>query len=160
MNEKQRKAFEQDKECNFAIWSKEIGRFRVNVSVEILLNSPLVADLILKGETGQVKEAMAKSVELGMQTFDQALFNLSEEGKITRDDALRNADSLNELRLRFKLHGKSGSAQEADDSPVALSLQEEKKPEKEDELEALIKAKAKTAAEQADKLQKSAVLTG
>ncbi len=126
-------------------------------AVEILLNSPLVADLILKGETGQVKEAMAKSVELGMQTFDQALFNLSEEGKITRDDALRNADSPNELRLRFKLHGKSGSVQELEGSPFALSLQEEKKPEKEDELEALFKAKAKAAAEKADKLQKSPV---
>lgn len=127
-------------------------------AVEILLNSPLVADLILKGETGQVKEAMAKSVELGMQTFDQALFNLSEEGKITRDDALRYADSLNELCLRFKLHGKSGSAQEAEVSPFSLSLQEDKKPEKEDEPATLIKAKAKAAAEKADKLQKAPVL--
>jgi len=76
-------------------------------TIEILLNSPLVADLILKGETGMIKEAMAKSAELGMQTFDQALFSLCEEGLITEEDALRNADSLNELRLRFKLHGKN-----------------------------------------------------
>ncbi len=124
-------------------------------AVEILLNSPLVADLILKGETGQVKDAMAKSVELGMQTFDQALFKLAEAGKISREDALRNADSLNELRLRFKLHGKAVSASDADGSPFALSLQEEKKPEVEDELEALIKSKAKAAAEKADKDQKS-----
>jgi twitching motility protein PilU len=126
-------------------------------AVEILLNSPLVADLILKGETGQVKEAMAKSVELGMQTFDQALFNLAEEGKITRDDALRNADSLNELRLRFKLHGKSAPEKQEQKGAFSLSLQEEAKPTEEDELEALIKAKAKEAAEKAEKLQKSAV---
>jgi twitching motility protein PilU len=125
-------------------------------AVEILLNSPLVADLILKGETGQVKEAMAKSVELGMQTFDQALFNLAEEGKITQDDALRNADSLNELRLRFKLHGKSVSAKQVQGGSFSLSLQEETKPVEEDELELLIKAKAKAAAEMAQKLQKSA----
>jgi twitching motility protein PilU len=118
-------------------------------AVEIFLNSPLVADLILKGETGQVKEAMAKSVELGMQTFDQALFKLAEEGKITRDDALRNADSLNELRLRFKLHGKSTSTKDDQRSPFALSLQEEPKPDDEDELEALIRVRAMADAEKA-----------
>ena len=118
-------------------------------AVEILLNSPLVADLILKGETSQVKEAMAKSAELGMQTFDQALFILAEEGKITREDALRNADSLNELRLRFKLHGKSESSKDSKGSVFSLSLQEEAKPEEEDELEALIRAKAKAAGKEA-----------
>jgi twitching motility protein PilU len=94
-------------------------------AIEILLNSPLVADLILKGETGMVKEAMAKSVELGMQTFDQALFNLCEEGRITEEDALRNADSINELRLKFKLHGKNSSAKEAGSRIDHLSLHEE-----------------------------------
>jgi twitching motility protein PilU len=99
-------------------------------AIEILLNSPLVADLILKGETNMIKEAMAKSVELGMQTFDQALFTLCEEGRITEDDALRNADSMNELRLKFKLHGKNSSAKDAGTRIDHLSLHEEK-PEEE-----------------------------
>jgi len=99
-------------------------------AIEILLNSPLVADLILKGETNQVKEAMAKSVELGMQTFDQALFNLCEEGRITREDALRNADSINELRLKFKLHSKESKV-DAGESRPAFSILEEPKPEPE-----------------------------
>lgn len=91
-------------------------------AIEILLNSPLVADFILKGETNMVKEAMAKSVELGMQTFDQALFKLCEEGRITEDDALRNADSLNELRLRFKLHGKNAGIKSSASKADSLSL--------------------------------------
>lgn len=94
-------------------------------AIEILLNSPLVADLILKGETNMVKEAMAKSVELGMQTFDQALFKLCEEGRITEDDALRNADSLNELRLRFKLHGKNAGIKSSASKADSLSLHSE-----------------------------------
>lgn len=94
-------------------------------AIEILLNSPLVADLILKGETNMVKEAMAKSVELGMQTFDQALFKLCEEGRITQDDALRNADSINELRLRFKLHGKNAGIKDSGSKADSLSLHEE-----------------------------------
>ncbi|CAK0745524.1 Type IV pilus ATPase PilU [Gammaproteobacteria bacterium] len=97
-------------------------------AIEILLNSPLVADLILKGETNQIKEVMGKSVELGMQTFDQALFVLCEEGRITKEDALRNADSINELRLKFKLHGKK-SNRSADEDRTALSLFEEPKEE-------------------------------
>ena len=94
-------------------------------AIEILLNSPLVADLILKGETNMVKEAMAKSVELGMQTFDQALFQLCEEGRITQEDALRNADSINELRLRFKLHGKDSAARDAASRIDHLSLHDD-----------------------------------
>ena len=94
-------------------------------AIEILLNSPLVADLILKGETNMVKEAMAKSVELGMQTFDQALFKLCEEGRITQDDALRNADSINELRLRFKLHGKNAGIKDSGSKADSLSLHED-----------------------------------
>jgi len=101
-------------------------------AIEILLNSPLVADLILKGETNMVKEAMAKSVELGMQTFDQALFNLCEEGRITEEDALRNADSINELRLRFKLHSKDSKVRDASDRISHLSLHEDE-PEEEEE---------------------------
>ena len=65
-----------------------------------MLNSPLISDLIFKGEVHEIKEIMKKSRELGMQTFDQALFDLYEAGKISYEDALRNADSINELRLR------------------------------------------------------------
>jgi twitching motility protein PilU len=75
-------------------------------AVEVLLNSPLIADLIFKGEVHEIKEIMKKSRELGMQTFDQALFDLYEEGRISYDDALRNADSVNDLRLMIKLHSK------------------------------------------------------
>ncbi|MGD9944124.1 MAG: PilT/PilU family type 4a pilus ATPase [Burkholderiaceae bacterium] len=77
-------------------------------AVEILLNSPLIADLIFKGEVGGIKEVMKKSRELGMQTFDQALFDLYEEGRISYEDALRNADSVNDLRLNIKLNSRHG----------------------------------------------------
>jgi twitching motility protein PilU len=73
---------------------------------EILLNSPLISDLIFKGEVHEIKEIMKKSREMGMQTFDQALFDLYEAGKIGYEDAMRNADSMNELRLQIKLHGR------------------------------------------------------
>ena len=75
-------------------------------AVEILLNSPLVADLIFKGEVGTIKDVMKKSREIGMQTFDQALFDLYEEGVINYEDALRNADSVNDLRLNIKLNSR------------------------------------------------------
>ena len=75
-------------------------------AVEVLLNSPLISDLIFKGEIHEIKEIMKKSRELGMQTFDQALFDLYEKGRITYEDALRFADSTNEVRLAIKLHGK------------------------------------------------------
>ncbi|WP_263768372.1 PilT/PilU family type 4a pilus ATPase [Propionivibrio soli] len=75
-------------------------------AIEIMLNSPLISDLIFKGEVHEIKEIMKKSRELGMQTFDQALFDHYEAGRITYEDALRNADSLNDLRLQIKLHGK------------------------------------------------------
>ncbi|MFL9710597.1 PilT/PilU family type 4a pilus ATPase [Methylobacillus sp. Pita1] len=103
-------------------------------AIEILLNSPLVADLILKGETNMIKDAMAKSVELGMQTFDQALFALCEEGRITEEDALRNADSYNELRLRFKLHGKHAAAEDNSARIDTLSLHEDEPEEEPDPL--------------------------
>lgn len=70
-----------------------------------MLNSPLISDLIFKGEVHEIKEIMKKSRELGMQTFDTALFELYEAGLISYEDALRNADSMNELRLQIKLHG-------------------------------------------------------
>jgi twitching motility protein PilU len=75
-------------------------------AVEVLLNSPLISDLIFKGEIHEIKEIMKKSRELGMQTFDQALFDLYEAGRISYEDALRFADSTNEVRLNIKLHGK------------------------------------------------------
>ncbi len=70
---------------------------------EILLNSPLISDLIFKGEVHQIKEVMSKSREIGMQTFDQALYDLHEDGMISYEEALKNADSVNDLRLRIKL---------------------------------------------------------
>jgi twitching motility protein PilU len=79
------------------------GKGRI-AAVEIMLNTPLVADMIFKGEVGDIKELMKRSRELGMQTFDQALFDLYEANKVNYEDALRNADSVNDLRLQIKLH--------------------------------------------------------
>jgi twitching motility protein PilU len=75
-------------------------------AIEIMLNSPLIADMIFKGEVNMIKEVMAKSRELGMETFDGALFQLYEDEKISYEEAMRNADSLNDLRLRIKLESK------------------------------------------------------
>ncbi|HQN65855.1 MAG TPA: PilT/PilU family type 4a pilus ATPase [Methylophilus sp.] len=83
--------------------SDGIGRA---AAVEIMINSPLISDLIFKGEVHSIKEIISRSRELGMQTFDQSLFDLYESGVITYEDALRNADSVNDLRLRIKLEGK------------------------------------------------------
>ena len=83
-------------------------------AIEVMLNSPLISDLILKGEVHEIKAIMGKSNELGMKTFDQALFDLYEEDRVTLEDALRNADSMNELRLRIKLEGKAAKDAEAD----------------------------------------------
>ncbi len=87
-------------------------------AVEVMLNSPLVSDLIFKGEVNGIKEIMKRSRELGMQTFDQALFDLYEAGVVSYEDALRNADSLNDLRLQIKLHG-----QEAKDRNVMSGIE-------------------------------------
>jgi twitching motility protein PilU len=81
------------------------GKGRV-AAVEVMLNSPLISDLIFKGEVHEIKEIMKKSRELGMQTFDQALFDLFEAGRISYEDALRFADSTNEVRLNIKLNSK------------------------------------------------------
>jgi twitching motility protein PilU len=78
-------------------------------AVEIMLNTPYLSDLISKGEISEIKEQMKKGRELGMQTFDQALFELYEEGKISYEDALRNADSINDLRLNIKLNSKAAA---------------------------------------------------
>ena len=82
---------------------REEGKGRI-AAVEILLNTPLVSDMIFKGEVNEIKELMKRSRELGMQTFDQALFDLYEANLVTYEDALRNADSINDLRLQIKLH--------------------------------------------------------
>ena len=79
------------------------GKGRI-AAVEVMLNTPLVADLIFKGEVGEIKELMKRSRELGMQTFDQALFDLYEQRHVSYEDALRNADSVNDLRLQIKLN--------------------------------------------------------
>ncbi len=84
---------------------KKDGKGRV-AAIEIMLNSPLISDLIFKGEVHEIKEVMKRSRELGMQTFDQALFDLYEAGRVSYEDALRNADSINDLRLQIKLHSK------------------------------------------------------
>jgi twitching motility protein PilU len=84
---------------------REGGKGRI-AAMEIMLNSPLIQDLIFRGEVAKIKEVMARSNRLGMKTFDQALFELYEQGFISYEDALRNADSKNELRLRVKLESK------------------------------------------------------
>ncbi len=81
---------------------KQDGKGRA-AAVEVMLNTPLIADLIFKGEVSEIKEIMKKSRNLGMQTFDQALFDLFESNIVTYEDALRNADSVNDLRLQIKL---------------------------------------------------------
>ncbi len=83
---------------------RESGVGRV-AAMEIMLASPLINDLIFRGEVAQIKEVMAKSNRLGMQTFDQALFRLFDDGVISYEEALHNADSMNELRLKIKLGG-------------------------------------------------------
>jgi twitching motility protein PilU len=88
---------------------KQDGKGRV-AAVEIMINSPLISDLIFKGEVSEIKEIMKKSRGAGMQTFDQALFDLYESNAITYEDALRNADSLNDLRLQIKLNSQRGKS--------------------------------------------------
>ena len=81
-------------------------------AVEVMINTPFMSDLIFKGQVHEMKELISKSNEQGMQTFDQALFSLCDSGRITYEDALRNADSVNDLRLRFKLEGKAGKKED------------------------------------------------
>ena len=93
-------------------------------AVEVMLNTPLMSDLIFKGQVHEIKELMAKSNELGMHTFDQALFDLYESGRITYEDALRNADSLNDLRLRIKLESKGSRKEDIMSGLDKLSVEE------------------------------------
>ncbi len=90
---------------------KQDGKGRA-AAVEILLNSPLISDMIFKGEVTEIKEIMKKSRNTGMQTFDQALFDLYETNAITYEDALRNADSVNDLRLQIKLQSQRAKTQD------------------------------------------------
>jgi twitching motility protein PilU len=94
-------------------------------ALEVMLHSPLIADLIFKGDVAQIKEIMAKSNRLGMKTFDQALFELYEAGAICYEDALRNADSKNEVRLRIKLESKR-EMKVADDGASSLHIIDDK----------------------------------
>ncbi|MBA4256208.1 MAG: type IV pili twitching motility protein PilT [Polaromonas sp.] len=95
------------------------GRY---AAVEVMLNSPLIADLIFKGEVSEIKEIMKKSRNLGMQTFDQALFDAYERSIITYEDALRNADSVNDLRLQIKLQSQRAKTQDMSSGTEHLSI--------------------------------------
>ncbi len=102
---------------------RETGAGRI-AAMEIMLNSPLIQDLIFKGEVAQIKEVMSRSNRLGMKTFDQALYELYEAGGISYEDALRNADSKNELRLKIKLESKRESKL-SDEAGGSLKILEE-----------------------------------
>jgi twitching motility protein PilU len=91
-------------------------------AIEIMLNSPLISDLIFKGDVHEIKEIMKKSGELGMITFDKSLFDLHEADMITYEDALRNADSVNELRLAIKLRGKDASKRDLSSGTQHLGI--------------------------------------
>jgi len=90
--------------------------------VEVMLNTPLIADLIFKGEVSEIKEIMKKSRNLGMQTFDQALFDAYENNFITYEDALRNADSMNDLRLQIKLNSQRAKTQDMGNDTEHLAI--------------------------------------
>jgi twitching motility protein PilU len=100
-------------------------------AIEILLNTPTVAELLSKGQSAAIKPVMDKSRELGMQTFDQALFDLYDAGDISYEEAIRNADSTNELRLAIKLKSKKGEPSTA--SSMSLSMEEKEEEPAEEE---------------------------
>lgn len=100
---------------------KQDGKGRI-AAVEIMLNTPLISDLIFKGEVSEIKEIMKKSRNLGMQTFDQALFDMFENNFITYEDALRNADSVNDLRLQIKLNSQRAKNQDLSSGTEALAI--------------------------------------
>src|ERR1700735_2437044 len=102
---------------------REGGTGRI-AAMEIMLNSPLIQDLIFRGEVAKIKEVMSRSTRIGMKTFDQALFELYEVGMISYEDALRNADSKNELRLRVKLESKR-EMKNPEEGGTALQILEE-----------------------------------
>lgn len=98
-------------------------------AIEILINSPLIQDLIFKGKVHEIKTIMQKSKEIGMQTFDMALFDLYEGGQVTYEDAMRNADSMNELRLRIKLEGHAAHERDAFADVDGLAILDDTAPE-------------------------------
>ena len=110
---------------------RKTGKGR-SAAVEILLNSPLISELILHGEVHGIKDIMAKSRDIGMQTFDQALFDLYEADMISYEEALRNADSENDLRLQIKLNSKKNGTAGEDGSLDGLSLMDYETPEEEE----------------------------
>jgi twitching motility protein PilU len=112
---------------------RESGSGRI-AALEVMLNTPLIADLIFKGEIAQIKEVMAKSTRIGMRTFDQHLFELYDEGVISYEEALRNADSMNEVRLRIKLESKRG-AKEVDSEFELVSEDDDSYYKSEQEME-------------------------
>jgi twitching motility protein PilU len=93
-------------------------------AMEILIGTPLVSDLIFRGEVTKIKEVMGRSNRLGMKTFDQALFDLFEAGTISYEEGLRNADSKNELRLRIKLESKREDRLQAEASSTLRIVDE------------------------------------
>lgn len=99
---------------------RESGKGRI-AAVEVMLNTPLIADLIGKGEIAEIKEVMKRSRDSGMQTFDHALYDLYEQGSVSYEDALRNADSVNDLRLQIKLNS-DRSRKEMPTAPIALGI--------------------------------------
>ena len=96
-------------------------------AMEVMLNTPLIADLIFRGEVSAIKEIMAKSNRLGMKTFDQALYDLFEAGTISYEEALRNADSKNEIRLRIKLESKRPDKSYLDETGKLQIVEEDDK---------------------------------
>jgi len=105
---------------------REAGAGRI-AAMEIMLNSPLIQDLIFRGEVAKIKEVMSRSTRLGMKTFDQALFELYEQGHISYEDALRNSDSKNELRLRVKLESKRDNKPVETDGDLSIAEEVEGK---------------------------------
>jgi twitching motility protein PilU len=105
---------------------REGGTGRI-AAMEIMLNSPLIQDLIFRGEVAKIKEVMSRSNRIGMKTFDQALFELYEQGHISYEDALRNSDSKNELRLRVKLESKRENKPVETDGDLSIAEEVEGK---------------------------------
>jgi twitching motility protein PilU len=103
---------------------KEDGVGRVP-AVEVLINTPLIGDLIFKGDVHEIKEVMKRSREHGMQTFDQALLDLYDQGLVSYQEALRNADSQNDLRLSIKLHSRRGLPKGLNDDDNQLQVEKE-----------------------------------
>ncbi|MDK6076416.1 PilT/PilU family type 4a pilus ATPase [Massilia varians] len=102
----------------------EDGKGR-KAAIEILLNTPTIGEMILKGNFQNIKEIMHKSRELGMCTFDQALYDLYNKGYIGYDEAIRNADSANGLRLQIKLSGERKGPDGASSSALSMAIEEE-----------------------------------